>query len=52
MVKAGVGDHDQAWFLEGAGDVIGKVTGGKAASDGLGTSVGGEFENSTMAIRP
>jgi len=52
MVEAGVGNNDQAGFLEGASDVVGEVTGGEAASNGLGTSVGGEFENSTVAVSP
>ena len=52
MVEARVGDNDQAGFLEGASDVVGEVTGSEAASDGLGTSVGGEFENGTLAVSP
>ena len=50
MVEVGVGNNDQAGLLEGTGDVVGEVTGGEAASDGLGTSVGSEFENSTVTV--
>lgn len=50
MVEMGVGNNDQAGFLEGASDVVGEVTRGEAASDGLGTSVGGEFENGAVAV--
>ena len=52
MVEAGVGNNDQPGFLEGAGDVVGEVTRGKTASDSLGTGVGSEFENSTVAVSP
>ena len=52
MVETGVGNNDQAGFLEGAGDIIGEVTGGETASDGLGTGVGGELENCTMTEGP
>jgi hypothetical protein len=45
-----IGDNDEAWFLEGAGDVVGEVTGGEATSDSDGTSVSGELENSTLAV--
>ena len=50
MVEARVGDDDQAGLLEGASDVVGEVTGGEAASNGLSTSVGSEFENSSVAV--
>lgn len=50
MVEPGVGDNDQAGLLEGASDVVGEISGGKAASDRLGTGVGSEFENSTMTV--
>ena len=50
MVETGVGNNDQAGFLEGAGDVVGKITGGEAASNGLGTGIRGELENCTVAI--
>lgn len=49
-IGAGVGDDDQAGLLEGAGDVVGEVTGGEAASNGDGTGVGGELQDSTLAV--
>jgi len=52
VVEAGVGNNDQAGFLEGASDVVGEVTGSEAAGDGLGTGVGSEFENSTVTVSP
>ena len=52
MVETGVGDNDQAGFLEGPSDVVGEVTRGEAASDGLGAGVGGEFENGTVTVSP
>ena len=52
MVEAGVGNNDQAGLLEGASDVVGEVTGSETASDGLGTSVGSEFKNSTVTVSP
>lgn len=45
-----VGDDNETWFLEGAGDVVGEVTGGEATGDGDGTGVGGELEDSTLAV--
>jgi hypothetical protein len=42
-IGAWVGDNDETWFLEGAGDVVGEVTGGEATSDGDSTSVSGEL---------
>ena len=50
MVHAGVGDDDQARLLERTGDVIGEGTRGEASGDGLGTSVGGVFEDGAVAI--
>ena len=52
MVEAGVGNNDQAGLLEGTSDVVGEVTGSETASDGLGTSVGSEFKNSTVTVSP
>jgi hypothetical protein len=52
VVEAGVGDNDQAGFLERASNVVGKVTGSEPPGDGLGTGVGSEFENSTVAVSP
>jgi hypothetical protein len=45
-----VGDNDEAWFLEGAGDVVGEVTGGEATGDSDGTGVSGELEDSALAV--
>jgi hypothetical protein len=50
-VGAGVGDNDQTWFLERAGNVIGEVTWGEATCDGDGAGVGGELKDSTLAVR-
>ena len=49
-VGARVRDDDQARLLERAGDVVGEVTGSEATSDGDGAGVGGELEDSTLAI--
>jgi hypothetical protein len=49
-IGAGVGDDDEAGFLEGAGDVVGEVTGGETTSNGDGTGVRGELEDSTLAV--
>ena len=49
-VGARVGDDDDAGFLEGAGDVVGEVTGGEATGDGRGSGVCGKLEDSTLAI--
>jgi hypothetical protein len=49
-IGAGIGDNDQAGLLEGAGDVVGEVTGGETTGNGDSTSVGGELEDSTLAI--
>jgi hypothetical protein len=49
-VGAGVGDNNQARLLERAGDVIGEVTGGETTSNGDGTGVRGELENSTLTV--
>ena len=49
-VGAGVGDDDQAGLLERAGDVVGEATGGEATSDGGGTGVGSELEDSALAV--
>ena len=50
MIEAGVGNNDQAGFLKRAGDVVGEVTRGKAASNSLGAGVGSEFEDSTVTV--
>ena len=49
-ISTWVRDNDDAWFLEGAGDVVGEVSGGEATSDGGGAGVGGEFEDSTLTV--
>ena len=49
-VGTGVGDDDQAGLLEGAGDVVGEVTGGEATGDGGGTGVGGELQDGTLTV--
>lgn len=49
-VGARIGDDDEAGFLEGAGDVVGEVTGGEAAGNGNGTGVSGELEDGTLAV--
>ena len=49
-IGAGVGDDNEAGFLEGASDVVGEVTGGKSTSNGNGTSVGGELQDSALAV--
>jgi len=49
-VGAGVGDDDEAGFLEGASDVVGEVTRGESTGDGDGTGVGGKLQDSTLAI--
>jgi hypothetical protein len=49
-VGARVGDDDQSWFLEGAGDVVGEVSGGEATCDCDSAGVGGEFEDCALAV--
>ena len=49
-VGTGIGDDDEAGFLEGASDVVGEVTGGKTTCDGDGTGVRGELQDCTLAI--
>lgn len=49
-VGARVGDDDQAGLLERAGDVVGEVTGGETTSNGGSTGVGGELQDSTLAV--
>jgi len=49
-IGAGVGDDDEAGFLEGAGDVVGEVTGGETTSNGDGTGVRSELEDSTLTV--
>lgn len=49
-IGAGIGDDNEAGFLEGAGDVVGEVTGGEATSNGDGTSVGSELQDSALTV--
>ena len=49
-IGAGVGDDDEAGFLEGAGDVVGEVTGSETTCDGDGSGVCGELQDSTLAV--
>lgn len=49
-IGTGVGDDDEAGLLERAGDVVGEVTGGETASNGSGTGVSGELQDSTLAV--
>jgi hypothetical protein len=49
-VGPGVGEDNQAGFLERPRNVIGEVSGCEATSNGNGTGVGGEFEDSSLAV--
>ncbi len=49
-VGARVGNDDQARFLEGAGDVVGEVTGGETTSNGDGSSVCSKLEHGTLTV--
>ncbi len=49
-VRARVGDNDQAWFFEGASDVVGEIAGGETSSNGNGTGMGGELEDCTLTV--
>lgn len=51
VVDAGVGDNNETGLLEGLGDVVGEVTRGEAAGNGEGAGVGGELEDSAVAVR-
>jgi hypothetical protein len=50
-IRTRVRHHNQTWLLEGPSDIVGEGTGGESTSDGLGTSVRGELEHSTLTIR-
>ena len=50
-VGAGIGDNDQTWLLERASDVVGEVTGREATSNGNGSSMSSELEDSTLTVR-
>jgi hypothetical protein len=49
-VGARVGDDNEAGFLEGAGDVVGEVTGSEATGDRDGSSVGSELEDGALTV--
>lgn len=49
-IGAWVGDDDEAWLLEGTGDVVGEVTWGEATGDGLRTGVVGELQDSALTV--
>jgi hypothetical protein len=49
-ISAWVGDDDEAWLLEGTGDVVGEVTWGEATGNWGGTGVGGELQDGTLTI--
>lgn len=49
-IGAWVGDDDEAWLLEGTGDVVGEVTWGEATGDGLSTGVVGELQDSALTV--
>lgn len=50
VVDAWVGDDDEAWLLEGSGDVVGEGSWGESSGDGLGAGVGGELEDGTVTV--
>ena len=50
-VGARVGDDDETGLLERASDVVGEVTRGETTSDGSGTGVRGELQNSALTVR-
>jgi hypothetical protein len=49
-ISAGIGDNDEAWFLEGSSDVVSEVTRGETTSDGNSTRVRGKLQDSTLTI--
>ena len=49
-IGAGIGDNDQAGFLERAGDVIREVTRRETTSDGNGTGMCGKLQDSALAV--
>lgn len=49
-ISARVGHDDETGLLERAGDVVGEVTGGETTGNGGGTGVGGELQDSTLAV--
>ena len=51
VVHSGVGDDDHSGLLERSGDVVGEVSGGESAGDGLGAGGGRELEDSSVSVR-
>lgn len=49
-VGAGIRDDDEAGLFEGASDIVGEVTRGKATGNSDRPGVSGELENSTLAV--
>jgi hypothetical protein len=49
-VGAGIGDNDEAGFLEGSSNVVGEVTRGETTSDGDGTGVCGKLQDSALTV--
>ena len=45
-----VSDDDQSWFLERTGDVVGERTWSESTSNGGGTSVGRELQDSSLTV--
>lgn len=50
-ISARVSDDDQAWLLEGAGDVVRKAAGRESTGDSNGAGVRGELEDGALAVR-
>lgn len=51
MVNTGVRDDEESGLLEVSLGLIGEATGLETSEDSGGSSVGGEFEKSTLGIR-
>jgi len=51
VVDTGVGDNDHTGLLERTGDVVGEVTGGESAGNGLSTGESGKLENGSVTVR-
>lgn len=49
-VRSRVGDDDEARLLERAGDVVGEVTRGEAASNSSSAGVVGELQDGTLTV--
>jgi len=50
VVDSGVGDNDDSGLLERLGDVIGEVTGGESAGNGLSTGETSHLEDSSVTV--